>query len=289
MIARGLGVALLLLVAHPGISADMHASHFRVVSTATKPTPQAIAADLETTWRTFHDVFAVDPPSVEVVITVTSGGGSSADAGTEAPAGGLSHRIAWSMAEGEPLDGQRFSDLSHEIAHIYFLEYMHEGGLHQSNAWLHEAVACHHEKEASRRHRAEWMRDHLDDRIPLATLFTMRNPVKESPLVELTVQLHEKLARGEIGVEELNRQISAFASSHAEDISRTGIRNMTYYAESVTLFEFLLEKEGQTFIREMCQALRHGATMDAIVRKRSPFPKGTPDLEEAWVAWVRTR
>jgi len=117
----------------------------------------------------------------------------------------------------------------------------------------------------------------------------MRNPVKESPLVELTVQLHEKLARGEIGVEELNRQISAYASSHAEDISRTGIRNMTYYAESVTLFEFLLEKEGQTFIREMCQALRHGATMDAIVRKRSAFPKGTPDLEEAWVAWVRTR
>ena len=64
---------------------------------------------------------------------------------------------------------------------------------------------------------------------------------------------------------------------------------MTYYAESVTLFEFLLEKEGKTFIREMCQALRHGATMDAIVRKRIAFPKGTPDLEEAWVAWVRTR
>ena len=296
---RGLLVCLfavlLRLMAGVGTCADMtteHPSgksdHFRVVSTAKNPSPEAIASDLEKTWQTFKDLFGVEPPPVEVVISVTAGGGSSADAGTEAPGGGPAHRIAWTIAEGEALDGQRFSDLSHEIAHIYFLEYTHESGLHQANAWLHEAVACHHEKEPSRRHRAQWMRDHLQERIPLATLFTMRNPVKQSPLVELTVQLHEKLARGEITVDELNRQISAYASSHAEELSRGGIRNMTYYAESVSLLEFLLETEGKTFIRDMCQALERGTSMDAIVRQRKAYPNGAPQLEEAWAEWVRT-
>ena len=287
--------ALLQPVAGDGMCADMtteHPSgrtdHFRVVSNAKKPSPEEIATDLEATWRTFRDLFGVEPAAVEVVITVTSGGGgSSADAGTESPAGGPAHRIAWTIAEGEPLDSQRFSDLSHEIAHIYFLEYMHAGGLHQAHAWLHEAVACHHEKEPSRRHRLQWMRDHLQERIPLATLFTMKNPVKQSPMVELTVQLHEKLARGEITVDELNRQISAYASSHAEELSRNGIRNMTYYAESLSLFEFLLETEGKTFIREMCQALRRGTSMDEIVRRRKAYPNGLSQLEDAWVAWVR--
>ena len=287
--------ALLQPVAGDGMCADMtteHPSgrtdHFRVISNAKKPSPEEIATDLEATWRTFRDLFGVEPAAVEVVITVTSGGGgSSADAGTESPAGGPAHRIAWTIAEGEPLDSQRFSDLSHEIAHIYFLEYMHAGGLHQAHAWLHEAVACHHEKEPSRRHRLQWMRDHLQERIPLATLFTMKNPVKQSPLVELTVQLHEKLARGEITVDELNRQISAYASSHAEELSRNGIRNMTYYAESLSLFEFLLQTEGKTFIREMCQALRRGTSMDEIVRRRKAYPNGLSQLEDAWVAWVR--
>ena len=287
--------ALLQPVAGDGMCADMttehpsgRSDHFRVVSNAKKPSPEEIATDLEATWRTFRDLFGVEPAAVEVVITVTSGGGgSSADAGTESPAGGPAHRIAWTIAEGEPLDSQRFSDLSHEIAHIYFLEYMHAGGLHQAHAWLHEAVACHHEKEPSRRHRLQWMRDHLQERIPLATLFTMKNPVKQSPLVELTVQLHEKLARGEITVDELNRQISAYASSHAEELSRGGIRNMTYYAESLSLFEFLLETEGKPFIREMCQALRRGTSMDEIVRRRKAYPNGLSQLEDAWVAWVR--
>jgi len=286
--------ALLRLAAGDGARADMtteqpsgKSDHFRVVSTAKTPSPAAIASDLETTWRTFRDLFGVEPAPVEVVVSVAAGGGSSADAGAEG-AGSPAHRIAWTIAEGEAFDGQRFSDLSHEIAHIYFLDLMHEGGLHQSNAWLHEAVACHHEKEPSRRNRAEWIRNHLQERIPLATLFTMRNPVKESPLVELTVQLHEKLARGEITVDELSRQISGYASSHAEELSKRGIQNMTYYAESVSVFEFLLETEGKAFVRDMCKSLAQGTSMDAVVRQRKAYPQGPSQLEEAWATWVRT-
>src|SRR5439155_1164867 len=94
--------ALLQPVAGDGMCADMtteHPSgrtdHFRVVSNAKKPSPEEIATDLDATWRTFRDLFGVEPAAVEVVITVTSGGGgSSAHAGTESPAGGPAHRIA---------------------------------------------------------------------------------------------------------------------------------------------------------------------------------------------------
>src|SRR5437667_9510779 len=158
--------ALLRLMAGDGTCADMtreHPSgksdHFRVVSTAKNPSPEAIAADLEATWQTSHDLFGVDPPTVEVVITVTSGGGgSSADAGTESTAGGPAHRIAWTIAEGDPLDSQRFRDLAHGIAHIYFLADMHARGLRQAHAWPHEAVTCRPEEQPSRPHRPRWMR-----------------------------------------------------------------------------------------------------------------------------------
>ena len=288
-----LGFGLLGLLVAGGMRTAMatdhptgESAHFRVVSAATTPSSDAIAADLERTWQTFRDLFGVEPARVEVVISVTSGGGSTADARTEA-AGGGAHTMAWAIGEGEDFEGQAFSDLAHEIAHIYFLDYMGEGGLHQANAWLHEAVACHHEKAPSRRHRLQWMREHLRDRTPLGTLFTMRNPVKESPLVELTVKLHERLARGEITVDEVNRQVSAYATSHAEELTQRGIRNMTYYTESLSVFEFLLESEGKTFIREMCGALKRGTSMDEIVRRLKAYPKGPSQLEEAWAAWVQ--
>jgi hypothetical protein len=262
-------------------------AHFRVVSAAAKPSAEAIAADLERTWQTFRDLFGVEPARVEVVMSVISGGGggSTADAGSESAGG--ARKIAWAIAEGDDLEGQRFSDLSHEIAHIYFLDYMGGSGLHQAHAWLHEAVACHHEKAPSRQHRLQWMREHLQDRIPLGTLFTMRNPVKESPLVELTVKLHERLARGEITADEVNRQVSAYATSHVDELIQRGIRNMTYYAESLSVFEFLLESEGKTFIREMCGALKRGTSMDEIVRRLKAYPKGVSQLEEKWAAWVQ--
>ena len=52
-------------------------AHFRVVSAATTPSSDAIAADLERTWQTFRDLFGVEPARVEVVISSPSPCGSS--------------------------------------------------------------------------------------------------------------------------------------------------------------------------------------------------------------------
>jgi hypothetical protein len=264
-------------------------SHFVIVSGARHPTPIEIAGYLEKAWETFHDVFGVDPAPVKVVISLTSGSGApSSQADQERPGGQPAHQIAWAIKEGEPLSSQTYSDLSHEITHIYFIDYMEDkGGMHQAHAWLHEAVACYSERDPYRKNRERWAVEHISDRIPFEQLFTMKNPQKLNPMVELTVKLQQKLVKGEITAEELNRQVSEFATAHAGELSRTGIRNMTYYSESLSIFEFLLKTEGKEFIRAMCQALRKGKSMDEIIRGLKAYPKGIPQLEEAWVAWVQ--
>jgi hypothetical protein len=268
---------------------NMPKDHFVVVSSARKPAPGEIAAYLEPAWQTFHDVFGVDPEAVKVVVSVTAGAGAppsqaDPDRSGQAP----THEIAWAMKEGEPLSSQTFSDLAHEITHIYFIDYMEDqGGLHQAHAWLHEAVACYAERDPFRRNREQWARDHLSDRIPLAQLFTMTNPQKTNPLVELTVKLQEQLARGEIKVEDMNRQIADFATTHATELHQAGIRNMTYYSESLSLFEFLLQTQGKAFLRTMCQTLKAGKSMDDVLRSSKAYPRGVPQLEEAWVASVQ--
>jgi hypothetical protein len=264
-------------------------SHFVIVSSAKKPSPDEIAVYLEQAWQTFHDVFGVDPATVRVVISLTSGSGAPSSSDQDRPAGSPQHQMAWAIKEGETLSSQTFSDLSHEITHIYFIDYMEDkGGMHQGHAWLHEAVACYSERDPYRKNREQWARDHMNDRIPFEQLFTMKNPQKENPLVELTVKLHEKLARGEIKVEELNRQISEFATAHGAELGQAGIRNMTYYSESLSIFEFLLKTEGKEFIRAMCQALKKGKSMDEIIRGLKAYPKGLPQLEQAWMAWVQS-
>jgi hypothetical protein len=265
-------------------------SHFSIVSSAKEPTPDQIAGYLEQAWQTFHDVLGVNPATVKVVISLTSGSGApSSQSDQDRPAGAPEHQIAWAMKEGEALSSQSFSDLSHEITHIYFIDYMEDkGGMHQGHAWLHEAVACYSERDPYRKNREQWARDHINDRIPVEQLFTMKNPQKENPLVELTVKLHEKLARGEIEVAELNRQISEFAMTHGAELAQAGIRNMTYYSESLSIFEFLLETEGKEFIRAMCQQLKKGKSVAEIIRGLKAYPKGLPQFEQAWMAWVQS-
>jgi hypothetical protein len=264
---------------------EMSSPHFTVVSNAESPSPSEIAAQLEATWQRFHDLFGVDPPHVRVVLSTSSGGAQAVSRADQGGSGGAV--IAWTIREGEDLAGQGFSDLSHEIAHIYLLELMgNPGGLHQSHAWLHEAVACHHESPSFAAERGRWIRERVAERIPLGELFEMKNPVKQSPLVELTVQLHGQLARGEIDAAEMNQRIHRYASEHSGDLVEAGKRNMTYYAESLSVFRFLLERQGRTWVQTMVRRLRDGDEMAEILSGTPALASGTAALEEAWVAWL---
>jgi hypothetical protein len=292
-VRTALAVTSLLLLAREGGAAteedDVSTPHFVVSSAVKAPSPAEIGSHLERTWQTFRDLFDVEPRSVRVVLSAVAAGGSGS-ARADQGSGAASSTIAWTATEGEDLQGQGFSDLSHEIAHIYFLDLMgNPQGLHQSHAWLHEAVACLHESPSFVANRERWIRERLGERIPLAQLFEMKNPVKENPLVELTVELHGKLARGEIGVAEMNQQISGWASSHSQELMQAGIRNMTYYAESLSVLQFLLAREGKPFVRAMVARLRDGASMAEILRDVPHHADGIPSLEAEWVRWVEAK
>ena len=262
----------------------MATPHFEVSSSARSPSPGEIGAHLEATWQRFRELFDVEPDRVRVVLTTRAG----SDAPTRADQGGSPARVmAWTVAEGEELGGQGFSDLAHEIAHLYFLDLMgNPQGLHQDHAWLHEAVACWHESPRFLAGREAWIRERLVERTPLAQLFEMRNPVKEQPLVDLTVKLHGRLARGEIDVVELNREISAWASGHSQQLMDAGVRNMTWYAQSLSVFEFLLEREGRACVRQLAAQLREGARMGELLARQPHGFGNLRSFEEQWVHWV---
>ena len=265
----------------------MTTPHFELSSNARSPSREEIGAHLEVTWRRFRELFGVEPAPVRVVLRTLAG----ADGAARADQGGTASRLmAWTVREGEDLEGQGFSDLSHEIAHLYFLDVMgRPEGLHQPHAWLHEAVACWHESPRFRDGRERWIRERIHDRIPLSRLFEMRNPVKEQPLVDLTVQLHGRLARGEIDVVEMNRQIGAWASSHAQELVDAGVRNMTWYAQSLSVLAFLFEREGAALVRQVAAELRDGARMEELLARRPRYPGGLPSFEEEWAHWAATR
>jgi hypothetical protein len=263
--------------------------HFELSCNTRSPSEAEIGAHLEATWRRFRELFGVEPAPVRVVLRKVASGEAPARA-DQAPAGAVAHVMAWTVREGEDLAGQGFSDLSHEIAHLYFLDLMgNPQGLHQPHAWLHEAVACWHESPSFREARAQWLRERLGERFPLARLFEMQNPVKEQPLVELTVRLHGQLARGEVDVVEMNRQISDWASSHARELRDAGIRNMTWYAQSLSVLEFLLERDGAAAVRRIAAGLRAGSRMEALLPRVCAAPAELLSLEEEWRRRVESK
>jgi hypothetical protein len=273
----------------PEPSAEVPAvTHFEIVTSVDSPSAAEIGGHLERTWMTFRDLFGVEADPVKVVLSAASGSAETRSQTDQAREGATQRTMAWMVLPGEDLDSQGFNDLSHEIAHIYFLDVMgNPGGLHQEHAWLHEAVACYHESEPFLRNRRRWMREHLNDRIPLQQLFVMQNPVKQSRLVEMTAELHGQLARGEIDVIEMNERISEYARSHAADLARSGIVNMTYYAQSLSFFEFLLEREGKEFVRRMAHRLRDGESMEQILLEDGGSHSEIALLEASWVEWVK--
>jgi len=62
---------------------------------------------------------------------------------------------------------------------------------------------------------------------------------------------------------------------------------MTYYAQSLSIFTFLFEREGVKFIRSMIKDLKQGKDMSSIIQKTGHFENGIEPFEDEWVRWVK--
>jgi hypothetical protein len=182
--------------------------------------------------------------------------------------------------------------LSHEVCHLLAATHADRrvrrgrgGGDGYGHAdlpdWVDEMAAILCESPASRAVRRTYLRSALDERIPLAELTTMEHPV--------SVAIQTRRA-GSDPVIEAGANVQVLRGEEAREFLRN-LNAPLFYAQSLSLGEFLFEHGGAATLRTITEQLAAGRTLDeALVRaaRAAPaLPRSVPELEEAWVRWVR--
>jgi len=194
-------------------------------------------------------------------------------------------------------EGQRRRDarpLSHEAGHIFFSAYVDrklgrkspaeskqtggdQYGHPQIPDWLDEAVATLCEFPALQKARLLYLHGALDAHIPLGEFFTMEHPVLKSQ-EELVRQAREQmLAEG--------RTSTMITISGGPEIA--GEQARMFYAEALSLAQFLADREGPAFLAQVADALMHGKKMKDVLAGAKSIPTKISDLEKAWLESVK--
>jgi hypothetical protein len=142
--------------------------------------------------------------------------------------------------------------------------------------WFDEAVATLCEFPALQANRRARLLDSLDQRIPLAELFTMAHPVAASER-EMIERAMKQMGGGAKPGMLVLRGEGALLSNRAR----------MFYAESLTLAQFMIAREGPRFIRTIAEGLALQASMADILRDAEHLPHDPAALEAEWVAWLR--
>lgn len=181
--------------------------------------------------------------------------------------------------------------LSHEAGHLFLIAYVNAklrvasepkkpGAGHYGHEripdWFDEAVATLCEFPALQKTRQEAMVRLVEKRIPFAELFTMEHPVAQA-LKDVIGTAREQRKSGEVRMEII---------TGGENLLPNPDRAIVFYAESLTLAQFLADKEGPAFIGQIAAGLLRGETMTQILRGPKSLPSDLQELEKAWVKWV---
>ncbi len=166
--------------------------------------------------------------------------------------------------------------LAHEAAHVFFVQYVQSRfpaaspfvsmpgpqgisyGAENVADWFEETLAVLAEPPRMQSARCRWLSRNSGRLVALSLLFSRSA--------------------------QTNKGSALFSSggSVSDD-------ELAYYAECLTLGQFLIEKEGPRVIGELAQALAQGKTMDLFLAARAG--KGYSDvggLEATWRAWLKT-
>jgi hypothetical protein len=149
--------------------------------------------------------------------------------------------------------------------------------------WFDEMAATLCESPAARERRREYLRATLDDRIPLDSLARMQHPV--SAAVSVRSSGSRPAPRGDLPVQVLR----------GEEARRL-LRNMNaplFYAQSLSLGEFISERGGPGALRRLTEVLASGRTLDEglrLARQDAPrLPGSVAELDAEWLLWFTTR
>lgn len=144
--------------------------------------------------------------------------------------------------------------------------------------WFDEMAATLCESPAARARRHAYVRAALPRRIPLAELARMEHPARA------------RMAAA--GLPSSGAPVRSVTGDAARALLR-GADVPLFYAQSLSLGEFLSERGGPRALRLLADQLAAGRTLDdalAAARRRVPgLPGSTAALEGEWVRWVMRR
>jgi hypothetical protein len=192
--------------------------------------------------------------------------------------------------------------LSHEAAHIFFEAWLDrklgrqaledkppsdeiEYGHPAVPAWLNEAVATLAEPKELQERRYTFLIRHLKGAMPLTELFTMKHPVSVNRQEDLkqAVETAQKQGGGSISVIDVPN-----GAVFVMDVPNGAVldKETFFYAESLTVAQFLAEREGPTFIHKIAEGLAHGLTMQEVLHSAKHVPANIDQLNAAWREWL---
>lgn len=261
--------------------------------------------DVDYAAQAFLRYFGEEPPQIAVVVVSAAADLQRADF-TALRARHL-RVLPWVVESAAPggeaapvrrlgLEGAR--PLSHEAGHVFLIAWVDvqlgrrpgAGGVAQGSArtepltygdpslpdWLDEAIATLCEFPELQSQRRQVMRARLAERIPLPELFTMEHPVFADMRGLIEQARTEAAAGGQPG------RVLRMQGPGAQNP-----RAAIFYGATLTLSEFLAEREGPTVIGRLVREVLAGKSVaDALRAVVRSVPSDPAELERAWVAWL---
>jgi hypothetical protein len=197
--------------------------------------------------------------------------------------------VPWILPAGpaaQPGGGSEVYPLAHEAAHRFLADYVEHtlaleaagsggagtasvgavaslpAGAHASAPalpdWLEEGVAALCERPALQRSRMDFLRAHLDARIPFAELLTMARPVP----------------RG--------------ASGGKDGKPATGVDRATLFCdEAYSLARFIGHREEDRFVGTVIEGVLRGRTASDVLNTSQNLMSKPEALEKQWLEWMQ--
>lgn len=178
--------------------------------------------------------------------------------------------------------------LAHEACHNFVAGYATELGADRKGRgyghaalpdWFDEMAATLCESSASKERRRMHLRAQLGRRIPLVELATMKHPLTAEELMRIV----------EMGRATPGAPVQVLSGPEVQK-ALGGTNTDLFYAQSLSLGEFIFERGGQGALQALARHFVAGRSFDEALREmhrtRPAIPSGIAELEKDWLDWV---
>jgi len=140
--------------------------------------------------------------------------------------------------------------------------------------WLDEAAATLSEEPSQKEDRLQMLRDRFDERIPLSKLFSMKHPLTGMRIAEADSSDNDGKGAG----------VRMLTLKSDTDVAE---RLEMFYAQTLSVAQFILERAGAEGLRQVVDALLREASHDEAFRRVDGLPVSVSVFQNEWTEWVQ--